>query len=103
MSSKTKTNSGNWPNWIISPNGRTPVRTENGIVKILVGGEWNYWDHPIYLDNKLIMPLNVERVTNRSGLRHKTHEITIGGVEFGKHRLEIRGQFAIIFYVNPLY
>ena len=89
--------------WIVTPNGRTPQRIGDGRLEIIVGGDWNYWDNPIYLNDQLILPLFVEKITNRYGQGRPMHKIIVGDVEFGKHRLQLEDQYVIIFYVNPLY
>jgi len=89
--------------YIIEPNSRSPIRSEAGEIEILIGGKWNFFDWPIYLDDFPIDPISVEKITNNRGGKYPFTKIRIGGVEIGKHRLQMADGFVIVFYVNPLY
>ena len=89
--------------YIVQPNGRSAIRSEDGKIELLIGGNWNYFDWPIYIDDYPIDPISVEKITNNRGGKYPFTKIVVGGIEFGKHRLQIADGFVIVFYVNPLY
>lgn len=89
--------------WIISPNSRRPSRIENGILEIIIGGDFNFWEYPIQINGEFIEPLSIERITNTRGGYRPFKKITVDGFEFGEYIIQLGKQQPFTFYVNPLY
>jgi len=89
--------------YLISPDSRSPNRTNGDFLDIIIGGDYSYLDVHIKLDGEYIEPIAIERITNFMGGYQPFHKITVRGVELGRHTIQINNGHIHVFYTNPLY